>query len=174
MLTTTHFVVVVFVAMLLSLDRNEWFIVLLFGVALDFDHLFALPRYVSDNGWDALLRQSWDDASGEPWKSWFHYPLAAIVVGHLSSGWRLALPLSFWSLHLGMDGLQLMLGDLNTVVETAIMLGSVAGILYVSYSRWSLTSGGAGLKTYADFLASSSKAKLSGLKRVMRARARRT
>lgn len=167
MLTPTHFAIVVFAAMLLRLNRGEWLVALMFGVVIDVDHLFALPRYVEDNGWSAVLRQTWDDGSGLPWKSWFHYPMAAIVVGHLSVGWRFALPLSFWALHLGMDGLQLMLGDLNMLVETAILLGSAAGIVFMTYSQWSLMTGGSGLKAYVGFLATSSRARLSGLKGVM-------
>jgi len=167
MLTPTHLMVVVLAAMLLRLNRDEWFIALLFGVVIDADHLFAVPRFVSDNGWAALLRQSWDDASGLPWKSWFHYPMAAIVVGYLSIGWRLALPLALWALHLGMDGLQLMLGDLNTLVESALLIGSTSGVIFLAYSHWSLMTGGSGLKAYAAFIATSSRSKLSSLKGIM-------
>ncbi len=167
MLTPTHFVVFVLIGMLLRLDKGEWFVAFAFGVMIDADHLFALPRYISDNGWSALLRQSWDDSSGLPWKSWFHYPIAAIVVGHLSVGWRLALPLTFWSVHIGMDGLQLMLGELNTAVESAILIGSVSGIVYMAYREWSLTSEVSGLRAYAGFVASSSRAKLSGLREIV-------
>lgn len=167
MLTPAHLTVVVLVAMLLRLNRDEWFIALMFGVVIDADHLFALPRYVSDNGWAAVLRQSWDDASGLPWKSWLHYPMAAIVVGHLSLGWRFALPLAFWGLHVGMDESQLVLGRMNTAVESALLLGSVAGILFLVYSKWALTTGGSGLKAYAAFLASSSREMLSSLKGII-------
>jgi len=174
MLTPTHLTVVVLVAMLMRLDRNEWFIALMFGVVIDADHLFALPRYVADNGWSALLRQTWDDASGLPWKSWFHYPLSAVVVGYLSLGWRLALPLVFWALHLGMDSLQLALGDLNTPVESALLLGPLVGIIYIGYSKWSLMTGGSGLKMYAGSLASSSRTMFANLKKVIQACVGRT
>jgi hypothetical protein len=167
MLTPTHFAVVVLVAMLLSLNRDEWFIVLTFGVVIDADHLFALPRYVDDNGWSAVLRQTWDDASGLPWKSWFHYPMAAIVVGYLSLGWRLALPLVFWALHVGMDELQLALSGLNTLVESALLLGSVAGIVFLAYSRWSFLTGRSGLWAYAVSVVSSSRAVLAGLRGII-------
>ncbi len=164
MLTPTHFAVFVLLGMLLRLDKGEWFVAFMFGVMIDADHLFALPRYVSDNGWSALLRQSWDDSSGLPWKSWFHYPVAAIVVGHVSEGWRFALPLAFWAVHIGMDGLQLMLGGMNTAVESAILIGPTSGIVLLAYREWSLTSGRSGLRAYADFVASSSRARLSGLR----------
>jgi hypothetical protein len=167
MLTPTHLAVVIFAAMLLRLSRDEWFIALLFGVAIDIDHLFALPRFVADNGWSAILRQTWDDGSGLPWKSWFHYPVTAVVVGYVSVGWRLALPLLFWSLHLGMDGLQLMLGDLNMVFESALVMGAASGIVYLGYSDWSLMTGGYGLKAYAGFVATSSKARLGSIRGVI-------
>jgi len=167
MLTPTHFVVFLLMARVLRLDRNEWFAALMFGVVIDADHLFALPRYVSENGWSALLRQSWDDGSGMPWRSWFHHPMAAILVGHLSLGWRFALPLSFWMVHIGMDSLQTWLGDSNTLVESALLLGSSAGLVGLAYSEWSSTSGRTGLRAYADSVVTSSKARLSALKGIM-------
>ena len=167
MLTTTHFAVVVLAAMLLRLNKDEWFIALLFGVVVDADHMFALPRYVSDNGWSALLRQTWDDGSGLPWKSWLHYPQSAIVVGHLSVGWRFALPLAFWAPHLGMDWLQLQAAEYNTVLESAILFASVAGIVYVGYSRWSLRTGGSGLSSYAVTLSASTRGAFAGLRAVI-------
>jgi hypothetical protein len=157
MLTPTHLMVVVLVAMAMRLNRDEWFVALMFGVVIDADHLFALPRYVSDNGWDALLRQSWDDGSGLPWKSWFHYPLSALVVGYLSLGWRFALPLAFWSAHLSMDWLQLQMAGYNTAVESTILAGSTAGILYIGYSEWSSRTGRTGLTEYAGSLSRSAR-----------------
>lgn len=167
MLTPTHLMVVVLAAMLLRLDRNEWFMALLFGVVVDADHLFALPRYVSDNGWSAVLRQTWDDGSGLPWKSWLHYPMAAVVVGHLSVGWRFALPLSFWAIHVGMDGLQIMLGDANILVESCILVGAAAGIVFLGYRRWSTSTGMSGVKAYACSVKSSYRAALSSIFGVM-------
>jgi hypothetical protein len=163
MLTPTHLMVVVLAAMVLRLNRDEWFVALMFGVVIDADHLFAMPRYVSDNGWDALLRQSWDDGSGLPWKSWFHYPVSALVVGYLSVGWRLALPLAFWSAHLGMDWLQLQLAGYNTAAESAILVGSAAGVVYIGYSDWSLRTGRTGLSEYAGSLSRSARTSVSGV-----------
>lgn len=163
MLTPTHLMVMILAAALLRLDRNEWFIALLFGVVVDADHLFAMPRYVSDNGWSAVLRQTWDDGSGLPWKSWLHYPMAAILVGHLSMGWRFAIPLSFWALHVGMDGLQIMLGDANTAVESCILAGSTAGVLVLAYRSWAASTGMSGAKAYLGSVATSPMAALSGI-----------
>lgn len=166
MLTPTHLMVIVFAGMLVRLTRDEWFMVLLFGVAIDVDHLFALPRYVADNGWPAILRQTWDDGSGMAWRSWFHDPMSAVVVGYLSVGWRLGLPMAAWAVHVGMDGLQLALGDMNTVVESAILFSSTAGVVVIGYSRWTVLTGMSGVRAYAGFVARSSKAALSGIRRV--------
>jgi hypothetical protein len=166
MLTPTHLMVIVLAGMLLRLSRDEWFMAMLFGVVIDVDHLFALPRYVADNGWPAILRQTWDDGSGLPWRSWLHHPMSALVVGYLSPGWRLALPLAAWAIHLGMDGLQLVLGDMNTVAESAILISSTAGIVAIGYSRWTVMTGMSGLRAYADFVARSSRAALSGIRGV--------
>lgn len=174
MLTPTHLTIVVLAAMLIRLNRHEWFIALLFGVVIDADHLFALPRYVDDNGWSALLRQTWDDGSGLPWRSWFHHPMAAIVVGYLAVGWRLALPLVFWALHVGMDGLQLLLSGANTAIESMLLAGSVIGIVALSYSRWSLLTGLSGARPYAISLASSSRAVFARMTEVIPQRVRRT
>ena len=149
-------------AMLLRLNRHEWFVAIMFGFIIDADHLFALPRYINDNGWAAILRPTWDDASGLPWKSWFHYPMSAIVVGYLSLGWRFLLPLSFWGMHLGMDWLQLAVGGYNTAVESAIFAGSSVGIVFLSYSDWTARTGQSGLRTYAASLTARSRAAFSG------------
>ena len=61
MLTTTHLLVAVLIGLVLNLNRDEWFVALLFGVAIDLDHVFAAPRYISQNGWAAILRPTWSD-----------------------------------------------------------------------------------------------------------------
>lgn len=121
---------------MLNLDRNEWFIAVSFGVLIDLDHLFALPRYVSHNGAAAILRPTWDDGSGLPWKSAFHYPEGSFVVGYLSIGWRFFFPFLFWGVHLFLDWLQLAALNYSTPIETALFSSSVAGIVYISYRRW--------------------------------------
>lgn len=174
MLSTTHLAVVVMAAMLLRLNRHEWFVALMFGVVVDADHLFALPRYVEDNGWSAVLRQTWDDASGLPWKSWLHHPMGAIVVGYLSLGWRLAVPLSFWATHVGMDWLQLAVGGYNTAVESAILVGSSAGIVFLGYSTWSARTGLSGLGLYLGSLSVRLRTALSGAAGLISRISRRT
>jgi hypothetical protein len=161
MLTTTHLAVAVLLGMLMSLSRDEWFAALTFGVLLDADHLFALPRYVGDNGWAAVLNQSWDDGSGNTWKSLLHLPVGAFVVAPLSVGWRLLLPLSFWSVHVGLDYLQLELAEYNTAVETAILLGSVAGITLIGYRRWAELEEDPNFEKYVSHLRASGPSSMS-------------
>jgi len=157
MLTPTHLLVTVLIVMLLRLNRDEVFIALMFGVVIDIDHIFALPRYVEDNGWAAVLRQSWDDGTGLPWRSWLHHPMTAIVVGHLSEGWRYLLPLPFWAVHLGMDWLQLAVSDYNTAVESAILVLSATGITYVKYSDWARHTGHTGAGPFLEHMIASTR-----------------
>jgi len=157
MLTPTHLLVTVLIVMLLRLNRDEVFIALMFGVVIDIDHIFALPRYVEDNGWAAILRQSWDDGTGLPWRSWLHHPMSAIVVGHLSEGWRYLLPLPFWAIHLGMDWLQLAVSEYNAAVESAILVLSATGIAYVKYSDWAQLTGHTGAGPFLEHMVASAR-----------------
>lgn len=137
MLTTTHLLAVVLIGLFLNLNRDEWFVALTFGVAIDLDHVIAAPRYISANGLGAILRPSWDDGSGLPWRSLMHYPVAAFVVAPISVGWRYFVPLLFWSSHLGIDYLQSETLAYSAPVETAFIIACVAGIGLLVYRRWS-------------------------------------
>lgn len=121
----------------MDLDWNEWFAAFLFGIALDADHLFAAPRYISSNGWGAILRPTWDDGSGIAWRSLLHEPVGAFVVVPVSVGWRLMLPLIFWSMHVGIDYLQNATLAYSAPLEGAVFTGTVASIVWVVYRRWS-------------------------------------
>ncbi len=122
--------------MLLNMNRDEWFVALTFGVAVDLDHAFAAPRYIADNGWDAILRPSWDDESGLPWKSLFHYPVGGFVVAPLAIGWRFMIPLLFWSVHVAGDYLQNWTIEQSAVVESVLLAGLSVGIVFVAYRNW--------------------------------------
>lgn len=152
LLTTTHLVVVVLFAMFLELNRDEWFVAITFGVLVDADHLFAVRTYVDNNGWDAILRATWDDGSGFQWKSLMHYPVAAFVVAPLAVGWRYLVPLSFWALHVGLDELQNRTLEHSALVETTVLSLTVAGILLVDQRRWSAASGTSGAMPYLNSL----------------------
>lgn len=122
--------------MLLNLDRQEWFAAITFGVVIDADHLFALPRYVSDNGAAAILSPTWDDGSGLPWKSSFHHPEGAFVVGYLAVGWRFLIPLLFWGSHVVIDEFQLATLEHSAVIESVFLAAVIGGILMLGYRRW--------------------------------------
>ena len=135
-LTTTHFAFAVLLGMLLNLNRNEWFVALTFGVVIDADHLFAMPRYVSDNGVAAILSPTWDDGSGLPWKSSFHHPEGAFVVGYLAIGWRLFIPFLFWGTHVAIDEFQLATIEHSGIIESVFLSAVVGGIIALGYKRW--------------------------------------
>jgi hypothetical protein len=151
-LTTTHLAVAVLLGLLLNLDRNEWVAALSFGVLIDADHLFGIRRYVADNGYTAILSPTWDDGSGLPWKSAFHYPEGSFVVGYLSIGSRLFYPFIFWGIHLVMDWLQVAAIDYSTPIETVVLTSSVAGIVYIGYFRWHGLQPESGFREYVSSL----------------------
>ena len=130
----------VLIGLFMNLNRDEWFVALTFGVLIDADHLFAAPRYISDNGLGAIMSPSWDDASGLPWKSLFHEPVGAFFVVPLAIGWRYMVPVIFWGTHVAADELQMATLGLSALVESVIIIAVCAGILYVAYSRWSALS----------------------------------
>jgi len=134
--------------LLLDLDWNEWFAALLFGVALDIDHLFAAPGYIGRNGFGAILAPTWDDGSGAVWRSFLHYPVGVFVVMPLAIGWRLMLPLVFWASHLSIDYLQSATLAHSALVESAFLLLVCSGIFALGYYRWRVAYGHNGLVAY--------------------------
>jgi len=159
-LTTTHLAAAVLIGLLLDLNRDEWFVALTFGVLIDADHLFALPRYVSDNGWAAILRPTWDDGSGLPWRSLLHEPVGFFVIAPLSVGWRLLIPLLFWGVHVGMDELQMATLEHSAAVESVLLASVCSGIFAVQFRRWASVNPGCGLPDYARHLGTRTRAVL--------------
>jgi len=156
--------------MVMSLDRDEWFVALTFGVLIDLDHLFAAPRYIADNGWAAILRPSWDDGSGLPWRSLFHYPVGAFVVAPLAIGWRYFVPLVFWGLHVSLDQLQNSTLEYSTPVESAILVVVCSGIVYIGYRRWGELREETGFRLFLNDVSRKIRAVLSGYGRAIRLR----
>lgn len=134
----------------MNLNKDEWFIAITFGVLIDADHLFAAPRYISDNGLAAILRPSWDDASGLPWKSLFHDPIGVFIVAPLSIGWRFLLPLVFWGMHVAADELQAATLDQSAIVESAMLCAVIVAIVFVTYSRWRALAPKPGLRCFFE------------------------
>src|SRR5512137_378254 len=106
MLSITHIVVSLLLIQLMSLDKNDAFVALLFGVFIDLDHLFGLKNYAQAHGVMSLFNFDNLTNPGGHWKSLMHNPVAIAVVGPLSFVSRLAIPLIFWGMHIGMDFVQ--------------------------------------------------------------------
>lgn len=140
--------------LMLNLNRDEWFVALMFGVIIDADHIFAAPRYLSDNGWEALLRPTWDDGSGLPWRSLLHYPVGFFLVAPLAVGWRYLVPLLFWAVHVGVDELQNATLSQSALIESVVLAGACSGIFIVQYRRWAALTPDAGLPEYLAHLRS--------------------
>jgi len=174
MLTTTHLAAVLLLGLLLNLDRNEWFAALAFGVALDVDHLFAAPGYVERNGFAAILKPSWDDGSGIPWRSVLHYPMGAFLVIPLSVGWRLLLPLLFWLTHLAIDYVQSVTLAYSAVVESAFLASVCLGIFAFSYQAWAAASSDHGLRPFLRYVKEYLRSSIYGPRRANRGTAGRS
>lgn len=130
MLAVTHIIVSLLLIQLLTLDRNDAFIALMFGVFIDLDHLFGLKGYVQSNGVSGLFDFHSLMNPGGQWKSLLHNPVALAVVGPLSIGWRWAIPFLFWAVHIGMDyAEENLLGNFSTAEGVLI---AAAGIALVS------------------------------------------
>lgn len=132
-----------------------------FGVLIDADHLFAAPRYISANGWDAILRATWDDGSGHVWRSLFHEPIGFFVVAPLAIGWRFMVPLLFWGMHVGIDWLQNVTLEYSALVESVFLFLVVGGIVNLTYTRWRALRPGSSFSEYLAYLSSSIKSYFS-------------
>ncbi|HEX9907029.1 MAG TPA: hypothetical protein VGB78_00990 [Thermoplasmata archaeon] len=152
MLTPTHLAFVVFLGLILALDKHEWFVAVMFGVFVDIDHVFGLQRYVEANGYSAIMAASWDDGTGEPWKSLMHYPVGVVIVAPLAIGWRFMLPLLFWGSHLGLDYLQTATLAHAAVVESIFLSAVIVGIFAVSFLSWRSTRSAGDVRQYLQYL----------------------
>jgi hypothetical protein len=136
MIALTHLVVSLLLIQLLSLDRNDAFVALMFGVLIDLDHLMGLGDYVKANGISAIFDFHDLMNPGGHWKSLFHNPVAIAVVGPLSVTSRLAVPLLFWGVHMTMDFVQeKYLGALSSPEGVFLALATFA-LIAVRYANY--------------------------------------
>jgi hypothetical protein len=135
MLSITHIVVSLLLIQVLSLDRNDAFVALVFGVFIDLDHLFGLKEYTQANGIAPLLSMDNLVNPGGHWKSLMHSPIALAVVGPLSIASRLAIPLIFWGVHLAMDAAQDFIGAFSQS-EAMILFFSAFALITLRYSKF--------------------------------------
>jgi len=125
-----------------------------FGVLLDLDHVFAVERYVGNNGVAAMFNATWDDGSGEPWKSLMHYPVGIFVVAPLAIGWRFMVPLLFWGTHIGLDYLQSATLAYSAIIESLVLSALFAGVITVHYRRWRSERPGGNFAQYVSYVSS--------------------
>jgi hypothetical protein len=149
MIAITHLVVSLLLIELLTLDRNDAFVALLFGVFIDFDHLIGLKDYAKANGIRAVFDlDSLTHADGQ-WKSLLHSPVAIAVVGPISVASRLMIPLLFWGVHISMDFVEeSFLGNFSTP-EAMLLAISGIGLVTIRYGKY-LQSYAAG--TFSQYL----------------------
>jgi hypothetical protein len=149
MLAVTHLIVSLLLINLLTLDRNDSFVALLFGVFIDVDHLFGLRGYVEANGiWSIFDVGSLVAADGQ-WKSVLHSPVAAIVVGPVASASRLAIPLLFWGVHVSMDCVEDTVLGLFSAWEFALLGASSLALVLLAFRSYRMAEPRSG---FADFL----------------------
>jgi len=140
MLSITHIIVTLFLIQVLTLDRNDAFVALLFGVFIDLDHLFGLVKYTHLNGVASIFDFHSLMNPGGQWKSMLHLPIAAAIVTPLSFAFRLGIPLLFWGVHLLMDFVeQNYLGNFSGV-EAGLLLFSGLGLVTLRYGRFILSN----------------------------------
>ena len=136
MLAVTHLIVCLLLIQLLALDRNDAFVGLLFGFFIDVDHLIGLKSYAQANGYAAIFDFDSLMNPGGHWKSLFHNPVAIAVVGPLSVASRLAIPLVFWGIHVGMDFVEeSFLGNFSTVEAVLMALAAIA-LISLRYAKY--------------------------------------
>jgi len=148
MLSITHIVVTLFLVQLLTLDRNDAFIAILFGVFIDLDHLSGLAKYTKANGVGAIFDFESLMNPGGQWKSILHTPMAAAMIAPLSFVSKLGVPLLFWSVHLLMDFVeQNFLGNFSGL-EAGLLLFAGLGLASLRYARYVLVHDAPTLGTY--------------------------
>jgi hypothetical protein len=142
MIAITHLVVSLLLIELLTLDRNDAFVALLFGVFIDFDHLIGLEKYAKANGIRAVFNFDSLTHAGGQWKSLMHSPMAIGVVGPLSVASRLMVPLLFWGVHILMDFVEEnYLGNFSAPEAMLLAIASI-GLVTMRYGRY--------LQSYAE------------------------
>ena len=136
MIAITHLVVSLFLIEILTLDRNDAFVALMFGVFIDLDHLIGLKDYAKANGIRAVFDfDSLAHADGQ-WKSLLHSPIAVGIVTPISVASRLMIPLIFWGMHISMDFVEEnFLGNFSAIEATLLAIAGI-GLVSIRYSKY--------------------------------------
>lgn len=129
MIAIAHLLVVLVLIKVFRLDRTEAFAALLFGVFIDLDHVFGLVEFVSVQGLGGALDINAALASDIEWKSLLHSPIAALIIAPAAVGFRNAIPLVAWGLHLAMDWVQIEVLGVLSLPEMVLIAVLAASLL---------------------------------------------
>jgi hypothetical protein len=163
MLAVTHLIVSLLLIQFLTLDRNDSFVALLFGVFIDVDHLFGLRDYVAANGVSSVFDLgSLMNADGQ-WKSFLHSPMAAVAVGPIASASRLGLPLLFWGVHISMDYFEDAVLGLFSAWEFALLGLSSSVLLLLAFRSHRMAEPQCGLGGFLRHVAGRARSSLGAL-----------
>lgn len=106
MMFPSHLLATLLGCALLSLARplepRDWLLALLFGVAIDLDHLLQIPRYIATHGWTQLDPRTishW----GADWQGFMHTPWALLILLPATLYFWSWIPLAAWTLHMILD-----------------------------------------------------------------------
>lgn len=135
-------------ALVRPVSSREWLLALLFGVAIDLDHLLQLPRYVATHHWSELTPAaiaSW----GSDWQGFLHTPWALLVVLPAAFVFASWIPLAAWGLHMVLDFVVARhYVRFGGPVEWAIIGAMAAALLALAARDHRLHGGGAALREH--------------------------
>lgn len=131
MLGIAHLLVAILLIRLFRLDKNEIFATLLFGVFIDFDHVFGMAEFVKQDGIENALNLDAALTSDVQWKSLMHDPMATFVLVPAAIGFRFFVPLLAWGMHLTMDYVQINYLGVMSVAEFVFLGVLLAVFLYI-------------------------------------------
>lgn len=152
MMFPSHLLATLIGCMLLSFVRpmspRDWLLALGFGVAIDFDHLLQIPRYVATHGWSHLQPATilhW----GGAWQGFMHTPWALLVVVPACFVFSSFIPAAFWGLHMVQDFVVarhfVVFGSPTEWAIIGVLGGILAALLALDHQRH---GAGTGLKEH--------------------------
>lgn len=84
------------------LSAKHWALALLFGVAIDLDHLIQIPAYVATHGFQSMTPGEIARWGGN-WQGFMHTPWAVLLVIPACLLFASWMPAVAWSLHMFQD-----------------------------------------------------------------------
>ncbi len=151
MIALTHLVLAVLLIRFFGLDRNAAFATLLFGVFIDFDHLFGMVDFLMREGWSNALNVNAALASDIQWKSLLHSPEGILFVAPVVLISRWMIPLLAWGLHLTMDYVQIYYLGIFSPFEIGLLIALTLGLLHLERQDYLGETGNTSLRTFMDW-----------------------